>query len=223
MARKNTARLAGFIYLLLVVTGIFNLIYAPSELVAWDDAAKTVANINASEFLFRLWIVVGVFSYLCFLFLPLVLYQLFESVNKKAAVLMVALSVVSVPISILNSVNLLDVLNLLSGDAYLQAFAAEQINSKVMLLLNSYSNGLTLSQVFWGLWLLPFGYLVFKSGFLSKVLGVFLMVGCFGYLIQFVAGTVFPDFVLSDLISLPAAVGEIGIALWLLIAGAKES
>src|SRR5690606_12181167 len=112
------------------------------------------------------------------------LYRLLSRFGQGAAVLMVACAVVSVPISFVNLLNRLDTLSLLSGAGYLQAFTAEQLNAQVMLSLDAYGNGVLVSEIWWGLWLLPFGYLVFTSGVLPRVLGVLLMMGCFGYLIN---------------------------------------
>lgn len=220
MSQIKIARLAGFIYLLVVLSGFFNLVYVPSQLIIWADASKTVNNIMQSEFLFRLGIVIGVISYICFAILPFVLYKLFKAVNQTQASLMLLLALVSVPVSIFNMVHKVDVLTLLSGASYLSTFELDQIHTQVMLLLKSYNNGLIVVQVFWGLWLFPFGYLVYKSDFLPKVFGILLMLGCFGYLTSFISDLLFTNLTVPY-ISLPAAMGEIGICLWLLIMGIK--
>ncbi len=221
MSKNKTARLAGLAYLVLVLTGIFNLLYVPSQLVVWGDAATTTTNILNSEFLFRLGIVAGVISYIAFLILPLLLYKLFEPVNKNFAVLMVVLAVVSVPISIFNMISKVDILTLLSGAQYLDTFEIGRIQTQVMLLLKSYSNGISVVQIFWGLWLFPFGCLVFKSGYLPKIFGILLMLGCFGYLIKFFRILLFPT-VDIPFIGIPGSLGEIGICFWLLIMGVRE-
>ena len=222
---EKTARTAGLLYLIVVVTGIFSLAYVPSQIMVQGDASATVGNIAASEPLFRLGIVAGFICYTAFLLLPFALYKLLSPVGKNAAVLMVAFAVVSVPISFVNLLNKLDALSLLSGANYLQAFTTEQLHARVMLSLDAYSNGLLVSEIFWGLWLLPFGYLVFKSGFLPKVLGILLMAGCFGYLIDFFGSVLFSGYAettLANFATKPAALGEIGTCLWLLIMGARE-
>ena len=94
-----------------------------------------------------------------------------------------------------------------------------------MLSLDAYNNGILVSSIFWGLWLLPFGYLVFKSGFLPKVLGILLMIGCFGYLINFLGVELLPGYegtAIARVVRMPAALGELGTCLWLLIIGARE-
>jgi hypothetical protein len=138
---------------------------------------------------------------------------------------MVALAVVSVPISLVNINHKLEVLTLISKANFLNVFQENQLHAQVMLSLERYSNGIESVSIFWGLWLLPFGYLVFKSGFLPKVLGIFLMMGCFGYLINFIGDLLFPgyaDLGIASFISIPGSIGEIGICLWLLIMGPKE-
>lgn len=222
---KRTARTAGLLYFIVVVTGIFSLAYVPSQITVQGDAAATVRNIVASESLFRLGIAASVICYTAFLLLPFILYRLLSPVGKSVAVLMVAFAVVSVPISFVNLLNKFDVLSLLSGAGYLQALTTEQLHAQVMLSLAAYSDGILVSKIFWGLWLLPFGYLVFKSGFLPRVLGILLMAGCFGYLIDFfgsVLVTGYAENAIARFVTLPASLGEIGTCLWLLIVGVHE-
>ena len=221
---KKTAHLAGILYLIVVITGIFNLLYVPSKLIVWSNAATTFDNIVAHETLFRLGILAAVVCYITFMFLPIVLYKLLSPVNKNHAVAMVALAVVSVPISLVNLLNKFSVLTLVGKPNYLATIQTEQLQTQVMLHLEYYNNGIDLLTIFWGLWLLPFGYLVFKSGFLPKILGVLLMAGCFGYVINFTGSFLYPHYSklgIATFISLPASIGEISTCLWLLIKGAK--
>lgn len=225
-ANKNTARLAGLIYLIVVMTGIFSLAYVPSKLIIWSDAAKTFQNISASQTLFRMSLVSSVICYVAFLLLPFVLYRLLHSVNEIAAKLMIILSVVSVPISMLNLQNKYAVLTLINGSNYLKNFDASHLHSQMMLLLENYDSGILIVSIFWGLWLLPFGFLVYQSGFLPRILGILLMLGCCGYLVNFVGNTMFENFggsLLSNIASKPQAFGEIGTCLWLLIRGVNKN
>jgi len=222
MTKNNTARLAGFVYLLVVVTGIFNLVYVPSQLIVWSDAAATVSNIKSNEFLFRAGIAAGVLCYIFFLILPFILYDLFKSINKVCAVLMVVFAVISVPLSLFNMIDKFNVLTLLSGAQYLDVFTIEQLNAQVMLMLKSYNKGIMIIQIFWGLWLFPFGYLVVKSGYVPKFFGVLLMLGCVSYLIKFFGVILFPSVDIPSYIGRPGSLGEIGICLWLLIMGVKD-
>jgi len=97
---------------------------------------------------------------------------------------MVILAIISVPVSFINLQHKLSVLTLIGKANYLSTFSLPQLQSQVMLQLNAYNAGITMVQVFWGLWLFPFGCLVYKSGLLPKVLGIFLMLGCIGYVIS---------------------------------------
>jgi len=224
-SKSKIARIAGATYLLLILIGIFSLKYVPSKLAAAGNPSLTISNIIANEILFRLGIFVGIFGYIVFLILPLILYKLLSPVNKSYATLMVALAVVSVPVSLVNMLNKFAVLTLLSKVSYLDALTVDNLQAQVMLHLANYSSGNQLASIFWGLWLFPFGYLVFKSGFLPKVLGGMLMFGCFGYLINFTGNFLFPAYdesTLASFITIPGSLGELGICLWLLIIGIRD-
>ncbi len=223
---KSIAHLAGLYYVLLIITGIFSLIYVPSQLIVSSDAVATVANLKASEFLFRLGIVAGLACQVLYVLLPLTLYKLLKSVNEQKARLMAILALVSVPVSLIAYTYKFNVLTLLGNADYLTAINATQLQTEIMLQLASFNNAIHVASIFWGLWLLPFGYLVYKSRFLPKFFGIFLMMGCMGYLIDFIASTLWPNEYrasgLSSYIGMPSAIGEIGIGFWLLIMGAKE-
>jgi len=225
-SRKRTARMAGFLYLLLVFTGFFSLRYVPSKLIDWNDATKTFNNIVVSETLFRLDILAGIIGYTGFLILPFILYKLLNHINKTFAVGMVLLAVISVPISYTYLLDKFAVLTLIHKSNYLRAFQAEQLHAQVLLHLNYCENGILLASIFWGLWLFPFGYLVFKSRFLPKIIGVLLMVGCFGYQIDFLFHYLmtakYEELGVSNYVRLPGSLGELGICLWLLIVGTRE-
>jgi Domain of unknown function (DUF4386) len=197
--------------------GFFGIIYVPSVLLVPGDAATTSRNIMASEWLFRS----GTFSHLTgqiiFIFLVLTLYRLLEPVNKDHAVLMVVLALLGIPIAFLNEVNHLAVLRLLSS-ADDGAFTSTQLHAQVMLFLDMRRSGILVAQVFWGLWLLPLGFLVFRSGFLPKLLGILLVIGGAGYLIDWGTQLLFPGLAT---ISQFTFIGELLFPLWLLIKGVK--
>lgn len=224
-SNKKTARIAGLLYLVVVLTGIFSLAYVPTKLIVWDNAVTTFNNISAHETLFRLGVVSSLVCYIFFILLPIALYKLLKPVNDFYAKIMVLLAVISVPISYVNLQNKFAVLSIINGEN-LKSFTNEQLESQVMFYLNQYDSGVLMVSIFWGLWLFPFGYLVYKSGMLPKILGILLMMGCFGYMINFLGNFLISDYAsfgVSKYISKPATVGEIGICLWLLIMGAKEN
>ena len=226
MTAKPTARLAGLIYLFVAMCGMYYLRYVPSKLIDPHNPAVTFHNIMASQPLFRLGILVGIIGYTLFLFLPLVLYKLLSPVNKTYAQLMAILAVISVAISYSNMLNNFDTLTLIGNPDYLHVFGADKLRAHVMLHLDYYDNGNLVASVFWGLWLLPFGYLVFKSGFLPKALGMLLMFGCLGYIINFTGNVLFAqqysDTGFAKFITIPGSLGELGICFWLLIMGVKD-
>lgn len=225
ISNKKLARIAGLLYLGVVVTGIFTLMYVPFKLFNADNASLIFQNITSSQTLLRLGIVGGLLCYTFFLFLPLVLYKLLKTVNENYAKLMVLLAVLSVPVFFLNVQNLFSILSLIISGQSKLGLSKDQIQLAVMQHLDQYDNGLRIVHIFSGLWLFPFGYLVFKSGFLPKLLGALLMLGCFGYLINFIGYTLIHDYSktgISSYISLPASFGEIGTCLWLLVIGVKD-
>lgn len=222
---NKTARFAGLLYLILVISGIVNLLYIPSQLIVRGNASITLENIKNSELLFRYGIVSGIITFLTFIILPLVLYKLLNKINKNHATLMVIFALISVPISFVNILKKFSILTLISEKAYLQGINTIELQTQVMLHLDYYNNGNQIAQIFWGLWLLPFGYLVYKSNFLPKILGVFLMLGCFGYLIEFFAQFLIPAYnnsIVQTIVGIPSPIGEIGICLWLLIMGTNK-
>lgn len=223
MSDKKIARVSGLLYLVVVLTGIFSLAYVPKTLFVWEDAALTFKNINASQNLFRFGILSSLICYTAFVFLPIFLYKLLRKVNEFQARIMVVLALVSVPMAFMNLQHKLAVLSIIETNQE-QYRSSPELENQVMFYLNQYDNGILITTLFWGLWLFPFGYLVYQSGFLPKTLGILLMVGCLGYLMNLTGNLVIKDYTalgISKFISLPASIGEIGICLWLLVVGVK--
>lgn len=222
---SKIARSAGLLYLITFVTGMFSLVYVPSHIFVSHDLPATIDQIIASQTLFRVDVASSLIMQVAFLLLPLVLYQLLRSVNQTMAMLMVALAVVSVPIGLTSLSHRLDVLSLLSNASLTHTVTPELLQFSVKQSLDAYGNGLQITNLFWGLWLLPFGYLVVKSGFLPKVLGGVLIIGGFGY-IDDVFGDLlmahYADSFLAPYVLLPAMIGEVGMILWLLLVGVRH-
>jgi len=209
------ARVAGFLYLIANLFAPFTLLYLPSRFIVRGDAAATASNIMASESLFRFGIVLNLFTFIGQIFLVLALYQLLKVVNKNMASLMVIFSLAAVPIAMVNELNNLAVLQFLNNADYLKVFQNDQLQDLAYLFLRLHSQGFLIAQIFWGLWLFPMGYLVFKSGFLPRIIGVLLMIGCFGYVIESFAA--FLGYNVS--IIFYTGWGELLLLLWLLIKG----
>jgi len=209
------ARVAGFLYLLVIPLGIFGALYVPSKLIVAEDAAATANRLMASESLFRLAIVSDMLAPFVLIFVVLFLYQLLKPVDKNMAWLMVIFLLLGASIATLNKLNQFAALHILSGADYLNVFTNAQLQALALLFLRLYARGGTIAAVFWGLWLFPMGYLVFKSGFLPKILGLLLIIACFGYVIDSFA--TFLGYSVN--IGLFAALGEVLFILWLLIKG----
>jgi len=211
-----TARMAGLLYLLGSVAGVFGILYGPSLIVP-GDAAATARNILASEALFRLSIVSALLCQILFIFVALALYQLLKAVNQSMAALMVIFMLLSIPIAMLNELNNLAVLFLLSGATSLHVFTAEQLHALVPLFLNLHALGLDISFLVGALWFFPLGYLVFKSGFLPRILAVLLIMNGLAYVIDSVAAVLLPD--LNVNLVMWTGWVEVVFALWLVIRG----
>ena len=223
--RKKWARLAGLCYLVIVISGIFSLMYVPDLLIDWQNPELTFQNINNNLPLFRLGIFLSMVCYLAYVALAMILYQVFSAADKNYATCMVILVLVSIPISFLNLTNKLDIITLLTDPIVTSLYDNDQKMKLVFASLNAYENGITVASLFWGLWLFPFGWLVFHSGFLPKILGVLLMLGCFGYCINIFGNLLIADYQkwgINGFVSIPASLGEIGTCLWLLIMGDKK-
>jgi hypothetical protein len=209
------ARVAGFLYLITNLFAPFTLLYLPSRFIVRGDVAATASSIMTSESLFRFGIVLNLFTFIGQIFLVLALYQLLKVVNKDMAALMVIFALVAVPIAMLNELTQLAVLQLLSGADYLKVFPVDQLQALAYLFLRLHGQGLLIAQIFWGVWLFPMGALVFKSGFLPRILGMLLMIACFGYVIESFAAF----FGYNVSIILFTGWGELLLLLWLLIKG----
>ena len=221
---RKTARLAGWVYLGVVISGLFVLMYVPSRLFVSDNAAATVGNIVAHQTLFRTYILIGVIAELLFITVVLLLYRLFKEVNQLLAGAMVLLVLIIAPLAFLSSMNQVATLAFARGDALLAVFDKPQRDALAALLLTIDDQGTLIAEIFWGLWLLPLGLLVFRSGFLPRFLGVWLIINGLAYLVISLTGLLLPQYVHTMfLIAQPALMGELAFTLWLLIVGARPS
>ncbi len=219
---KKAARIAGAIYLSMVFTAPFSLIYVPSKLIVRGNAAATADNILAHETMFRLSIFGDLIGQVIFICLGIALYRLLSKVNKTWAALMVAFVLVSAAVGFLDTLNNIAALILFRGGEFLTVFDKPQRDALAMFFLRLHSQGVSIDEIFWGLWLFPFGLLVFRSGFLPRWLGIWLMINCFGYVVLSVIGFFFPTYNDKAFLYLqPVLFGELAAMLYLLIRGAN--
>jgi hypothetical protein len=217
---KKTARIAGFLYFIYILTSIIGNEFGRFVSV---DAPATVNNIMAHESLFRIGFVISLFSVVPFLLAAWALYVLLKPVNKNIALLFLLLNLGGFAIWCFSMLDLFASLLLLSGAAYLKVFQPDQLQAQAIFFINLYKNGYTIAQIPYGIWLFPLGYLVFKSGFLPKILGILLIVDCFGLLIYVCQRFLLPGYAV---IAYPCwgigFIAEVSLTLWLLIKGVKD-
>lgn len=217
---KKTAQLAGLLYFLSSLTAPFGLLYVPGKLFVPDDAAATAERIRTFESLMRWGIAANLIGGVVFIFAALTLYRLFKPVSEKHALAMLVLILLSFPISAVNVLNELAALKLAKGTA-LSALDPSR-DALAYLFMWLHGRAYVIAQIFWGLWLFPFGICVIRSGFIPRFLGVLLMLAGAGYPISSFTELVLPQY--ADAVhqmTMILAFGELPIIFWLLIWGAK--
>jgi hypothetical protein len=218
----KAARTAGATYLLLAFTAPFSLIYVPNKLIVRGDAATTASNIRNSEMLFRSSIALNLITSVIFLFVVLALYRVFSRVDTKHAVVMAVLALTSVPISFLNEVNNIAALTLAQGTPFLSVFDRHQLDALAMLFLRLHGQGIIVNELFWGLWLFPFGILVIRSGFIPRILGILLLLNGATYVVLSLVAVLAPQYSgIAGRYAFIPETGELWIMLWLLIRGGR--
>jgi hypothetical protein len=224
-SRKKTARLTGLLYLVWIITGVFGMFYVPSQISIRGDAAATAQNILSNEFLFRTSMINDLIGSTLWVVLALALYRLFKEVNERQARLLVALVIVQIPVAFIMDAFNMASLMIFKGEV-LKTFELNQRQDVAMLFLRINDYGILSLEMFWGLWLFPLAILVYRSRFLPRFLGVWLIITGFFYLVLSFTGIILPqykDAVLNSVFALPAEIGEMALMLWLLIMGAKEA
>jgi hypothetical protein len=218
----KAARIAGAVYLSMVLTAPFSLIYVPSKLIVRGNATATASNVLAHEMLFRVGIVVDLITAVIFIFVVMALYRLFRDVNATQATHMVAIVLVSAAVGFLNVLNNIAALILFRGADFLTVLEKPQRDALGMLFLRLYGQGITINEIFWGLWLFPFGMLVIQSRFLPRILGVLLIINGFAYVAISLTSLLSPAYSGAvERAAFPAQFGELWIMLWLVFKGAK--
>jgi hypothetical protein len=221
---RKTARIAGFLYLILFVAAPFSMIYIPNNMIVPGDAWATANNIMASEGLFRLGIVGDSIIFLTEIVLVAILYVLLKQVSNTLSLVMAFSRLGEALILGINLLNHLFVLQLLSGAAYLTVFEPDQLNALVLLFLNAHNSGVLISELFFSLHLFFLGYLLFKSGYFPRILGILLICASAGYLIESFGNFLFPNYdeIFSRVVLVLGVIGELPFMFWLLIKGVKD-
>jgi hypothetical protein len=222
---NHLARTAGVLYLIVAVLGGFAHLFVRAAVYVPGDATETAQKVVANADLVRLGFVADLTQATVLLFVALTLSRLLGHVDRGAARTMVILVAISVAIMCLNLVHHLAALIVATSDTYAQAFGPGGSDGIVLLLLDLHHYGFLIAQMFFGLWLIPLGYLVYRSHMLPRTLGVLLVIGGIGSLIDMFAMFLIPDVAatLSPFLVIPAALAELSLIGWLLIKGVRES
>ena len=219
---KKAARIAGLIYLSMIFTAPFCMLYVPNKLIVHGNAAATADNILAHETMFRLSIFGDLIGQVIFICLGVAFFRLFRDVNKNWALLLLGFVLVSAAVCFLNVINDIAALILFRGGEFLAVFDKPQRDALAMLFLRLYSHGQFIAEIFWGLWLFPLGLLVYRSGFIPRFIGVWLTINCFGWIaLSFTALFFQKNYNAMFGYLQPVLFGEMALMLWLLIKGAR--
>lgn len=223
MSTKQHARFAGALYLIVAIFGGFAHLFVRAQVYVPGDAAATAQNVAANSGLVRIGVVADLFQATVFLFLGMALYLLLKHVNTSAARAMVILVAIATTIICLNMVFQFAALLVATDGSYVAAFGAAGASALVLLLLDIQHYGYLIAQIFFGLWLVPLGYLAYRSGMFPRALGVLLIVGGVAFLVDMLALFLFPEFgeAISAFVLIPPAVAELWMVGYLLVKGAR--
>jgi hypothetical protein len=219
MNRKSIARVAGFNYFLFIALFIFSTVLR-SQLVIKGDAFATISNISREAWVFQLSIVTELVSLLLFFGAAWTLYCLLQSIGKEMALLFLFLNAIGVAVECVSNFSLIGILLMIPK---LTLYSESQQQNMVTLLLQLYQNGFMVAQLFFSTWLLPLGYLIYKSRFLPKALGILIILDFFFWFLYFLQYFLLPNFKVITYISFPIAfAAEFSLTLWLVFKGAKD-
>jgi hypothetical protein len=226
-ANSKTARVAGLLYLIIIVAGIFAFAFVRDSLVVQGDATATADKITASESLFRVGIASDLVMIISDVALALVLYALLKPVSNNLALLAAFFRLTQAAILGINLLNLFLALAFAKGADYLSALASGQLDALTLQFIEAHAIGYAIGLVFFGVSLFILGYLVFKSGYLPRVLGVLLIVASSVYLVDSFANVLMPNYeeyaeLFGSVVFGVALFVELAFALWLLVKGVKE-
>ncbi len=220
---KNTARLAGLLYLIWIISALYSLFYVPSQINMKEDPAVVAQNILSNELLFRTSIVMDLINGTIWIFMILIFFQLFKSINRNQAILMFAFVIVQIPVAIVLDIFNITSLMILKGEV-LKTLELNQRQDIATFFLKISDYGVMALILYWGLWLLPLGILVYRSQFIPRFLGAWLLINGIAYLVMCIMGLLQPQYKnIIFKITIPAMVGEFAFMLWLLIKGVKTT
>ncbi len=218
---RALSRIGGVLYLIIIVIGMFGEAFVRGRIIVSGDAAATAANIRSMESLWRFGIAAELFLLICAVVLALILFVLVRPVSRDLALLATFFNLVSIALEAAYALYLVTALFPLGKSPYLGAFKPEQLDAMASLTVRSHAYGFGISLIFFGCFCLIIGYLIFRSGYLPKTIGVLMQLAGLSYLINSFALVLAPSLAnrLYPAILIPAFVGEASLCLWLLVKG----
>ena len=224
MSRRDTARLAGLFYLVIIVLGLFSEVVVRGGIIVAGDAAATAANIAESELLFRIGVVSDVVVFLCDVAVAVLLYVLLRPAGETASLVAAGFRITGTAIYGVNLLNQLAAILLLDGAGYLAALDPGQIEALALFFLQLHGHGYDLGLVFFGLHCLVIGYLLWRSPAFPMVLGVLMVLAGLGYLVGSFTLFLYPDYASAVTpVYIAPLVGEVAFCIWLLAGGPVPS
>lgn len=220
---RRMARLAGVLYLVVGVLGGFALAFVYPKLYVDGDASATAANVAANSELLRVAVPANLIQAAIWVILAVTLSRMLQHVNRTAAATMVVLAAIGAGITMLNEIFGFEALRVVTGEVDMTSLGSSSSNALVLLLLDAQHYGVLIAQIFMGLWLVPLGYLAYKSGWFPKTLGILLVGACFCYLVGTLAAFLLPESgqKINTLVTMPCGVAEIWMVVSLLVIGVK--
>lgn len=215
------ARVAGVLYLIIIVCGLFSEIYVRSRLIIPEDAVTTAKNIMDSIFLFRLGFLSDLIMIICDVIVAIIFYKLLKSVNQTISFLAASFRLVQDAILGINLLNFFIPLILVNDSSYLKIFETNQLYALCLVFLTIHNYGYLIALIFFGIHCFLLGYLMIKSDYFPKLLGFGLMVASCGYLMDSCANFLLPNYtdITSWLVIISAVIAECSLCLWLLFKG----
>ena len=223
MINKKTARIAGLLFLMMVVFGLAAEVFFRQKVFSASDITTTTNNILSNTFLYRVGILSDMLMSLSYMLTALVLYKLLSSVNKNMAASMVVFATAGCVLLLFNILIEIAPLYILSGNDFMSAFNSTERQSLAMFFYNLYLHGYMIGQIFFSLWVLPLGILIYKSGFIPKVLGILFMIETIFGLLAVTVHFLIPNATLESILMIPMMIAEFSFMFYLLIRGINES
>lgn len=222
ISKQKLAKTAGVLYLFVVISSLWSFMYVPSQTQVRGDAVATMSKILSNEFLFRSGIIGNLANAVIFLFLALTFYRLFKDIDENLAKSLLVLVVVQIPIFFIAEALNFSALMVAKGEL-LKFFDLAQRQEFVLFLLRTSKYTIIILEIFWGLWLIPLGQLILKSGYLPRIIGIFLILGGVAYVIEVLDYILLSEKLsfITDYFSMLYSVAELSTVFWLLVKGVK--